>query len=106
MTSCTTNSLQSQVTGFIFEDFFVVILFRVDVFNALGSKVPIGVVPQENSIFGNVIETYNFLKVPDAAFIRGEITLKVEHSLLTRKGVQLQNIRRVLSHEQVCLLRL
>jgi len=71
-----------------------------DVFKALCLKVPIGVVPRENSIFGSVIETYDLLKVPDAAFIRGEITLKVEHCLLVRKGVQQNNIRRVLSHEQ------
>ena len=76
----------------------------VGVFNALCSEVPIGVVPQENSIFGSVIETYDLLKVPDAAFIRGEITLKVEHCLLVRKGVQYSNIKRILSHEQVCLL--
>ena len=75
----------------------------VDVFKALSLKVPIGVVPQENSIFGGVIETYDLLKIPDAAFIRGEITLKVEHCLLARKGVQHNDIQRVLSHEQVCL---
>jgi len=71
-----------------------------DIFQALCLKVPIGVVPRENSIFGTVVETYDLLKVPDAAFIRGEITLKVEHCLLVRKGVQLNNIRRILSHEQ------
>ena len=75
----------------------------VDVFKALSLKVPIGVVPQENSIFGSVIETYDLLKIPDAAFIRGEITLKVDHCLLARKGVQHNDIRRILSHEQVCL---
>lgn len=78
-------------------------LLLVDVFSALCLKVPIGVVPRENSIFGSVIETYDLLKVPDAAFIRGEITLKVEHCLLVRKGVQQNNIKRILSHEQVCL---
>ena len=80
------------------------LLILVDVFKALCLKVPIGVVPQENSIFGGVIETYDLLKVPDAAFIRGEITLKVEHCLVARKGVQHNDIRRVLSHEQVCFL--
>ena len=76
----------------------------VDVFKALSLEVPLGVVPQENSIFGGVIETYDFIKIPGASFIRGEIILKVEHCLLARKGVQHNDIRRVLSHEQVCLL--
>jgi prephenate dehydratase len=84
---------------------WLLLLIFVDVFKALCLKVPIGVVPQENSIFGGVIETYDLLKVPDAAFIRGEITLKVEHCLLARKGVQHNDIRSVMSHEQVCLLR-
>ncbi|KDR85090.1 hypothetical protein GALMADRAFT_233707 [Galerina marginata CBS 339.88] len=71
-----------------------------DVFRALSPEVPLGVVPQENSIFGIVIETYDILRSPTANFIRGEITLKVEHCLLVRKGVKLNQIQRVMSHEQ------
>ena len=98
------NRLQYQVSGlFFWRNFLWLLSILVDVFKALSLKVPIGVVPQENSIFGSVIETYDLLKIPDAAFIRGEITLKVEHCLLARKGVQHNGIRRVLSHEQVCL---
>lgn len=86
--------------------FLVVTATLLGVFNALSLKVPIGVVPQENSIFGSVIETYDLLKIPDAAFIKGEITLKVEHCLLARKGVQHDDIKRILSHDQVCLIHL
>ncbi|KAF8168006.1 Prephenate dehydratase-domain-containing protein [Crassisporium funariophilum] len=71
-----------------------------DVFDALSPKTPLGVVPQENSIFGTVIETYDFLRGSDAAFIRGEITIRVEHCLLTKKGVELAQVKRIMSHEQ------
>jgi prephenate dehydratase len=78
--------------------------FRFEgVFNSLSPVLPLGVVPQENSIFGNVVETYDVLREADSSnFIRGEITLKVEHCLLVRKGVKLHHIQKVMSHEQVC----
>lgn len=75
-----------------------------DVFDAVSSEIPLGLIPQENSIHGSVIETYNVLRLPEAGetkFVRGEITLAVSHCLIVRQGVQLENIRRVLSHEQV-----
>ncbi|CAA7266536.1 unnamed protein product [Cyclocybe aegerita] len=71
-----------------------------DVFMTLSSQVPLAVVPQENSIFGNVVETYDLLRAADPTFIRGEITLKVVHCLLVRKGVKLHQIKRIMSHEQ------
>ncbi|KAJ3514373.1 hypothetical protein NLJ89_g2412 [Agrocybe chaxingu] len=68
--------------------------------NEILSQVPLAVVPQENSIFGNVIETYDLLRTADPTFICGEITLKVKHCLLVRKGVKLHQIKRIMSHEQ------
>lgn len=59
-------------------------------------------VPQENSIFGNVVETYDLLRNDSSNFIQGEITLKIEHCLVTKKGVKLHHIQKVMSHEQVC----
>ena len=67
-------------------------------------ECPLGLIPQENSIHGIVIEAYDFLRGPDAGkdvFVRGEVTIGIQHCLITRKGVALQDVRRVLSHEQV-----
>jgi len=70
---------------------------------ALSPKIPFAVVPKENSIFGIVVETYDLQRSKDfgsKVFIRDEITLQVQHCLLVRKGVCLEDITRVLSHEQ------
>ena len=64
-------------------------------------------VPQENSTFGSVIETCNALRGFHPGFVRGEVLLKIDHCLLVRKGVKLDEIRKVMSHEQVrCILYL
>lgn len=64
----------------------------------------IGVVPQENTIYGNVIETYDCLRHLKCGFVKGEITLQIQHCLLVLKGVKLEDVDTVLSHEQVRLL--
>ena len=67
-------------------------------------ECPIGLIPQENSIHGIVIEAYDILRASDAGrdvFVRGEVTIGIQHCLITRKGVALGDVRRVLSHEQV-----
>lgn len=63
-----------------------------------------GLIPQENSIYGIVVEVYDIIRLPDfgrKAFVRGEVTINIQHCLITRKGVALDDVRRVLSHEQV-----
>lgn len=76
-------------------------LSPADVFLSLSYAVPFGVVPQENSIFGSVTETYDVLRKPDTGVVCGEVTLAVQHCLLVRRGVKLEDIEQVLSHEQV-----
>ncbi|KAJ8521445.1 hypothetical protein ONZ45_g1856 [Pleurotus djamor] len=74
-----------------------------DVFDALSLDVPFGVVPQENTTFGPVVETYDQLRrtiVGKDLFVIGEVTLSVQHCLLSRKGLDINDIVEVLSHEQ------
>lgn len=80
-----------------------------DVQHTLSAAVPFGIIPQENSITGSVVETYNVLRGPvvgQETFVRGATVFAVKHSLVARRGVKLENIERVLSHEQVRSCRL
>lgn len=80
-------------------------LLRPDVYESVRSgECPIGLIPQENSIHGIVIEAYDILRGPDVGrevFVRGEVTISIQHCLITRKGVALEDVKRILSHEQV-----
>jgi len=63
-----------------------------------------GLIPQENSTHGIVIEAYDIMRAPDVGrdvFVRGEVTIGIQHCLITRKGVTLKDVKRILSHEQV-----
>jgi len=71
-----------------------------DTINSLSDTIPIAVVPQENSIFGSVIETYDNFRRSECGFVQGEVLLKVKHCIVVKKGVTLGEIRRVMSHEQ------
>jgi prephenate dehydratase len=62
-------------------------------------------IPLENSLHGSVIETLDLLKVDRplerAVSITSEFTIGIEHCLIVCRGVQMEDITRVLSHEQV-----
>ncbi|KAF7295123.1 Prephenate dehydratase domain-containing protein [Mycena indigotica] len=71
------------------------------VFEAVASRtVNFGVVPQENSFFGSVIETYDAFRDEQPGFVLDEIILPVQHCLLAPQGVKPSDIRRIQSHEQ------
>ncbi|KAH9858192.1 PDT-domain-containing protein [Lenzites betulinus] len=74
-----------------------------DVFRAVSPDIPFAVIPQENSVYGTVIDTYDALRSPTAGksvFVRGELTLAVKHCLVVRKGIEPEKIQRIISHEQ------
>ncbi|KAH9984662.1 Prephenate dehydratase-domain-containing protein [Russula compacta] len=74
-----------------------------DVFHSVGPSVHLGLLPQENSIFGIVTETYDLLRstdVGESKWIRGAVTLSIQHCLVVRRGKTVRDIKRVLSHEQ------
>jgi 3-deoxy-7-phosphoheptulonate synthase len=73
-----------------------------DVFEAVqNGKAPLGIVPIENSTTGSIHENYEHLLHHDVHIV-GEMTLRVEHSLVGHPGTtSLQDIKRVYSHTQV-----
>ncbi|KAI0080087.1 PDT-domain-containing protein [Panus rudis PR-1116 ss-1] len=74
-----------------------------EVFHSVGPDITYGVIPQENSIFGPVVETYDCLRLQTAGydkFVRGEITVAVQHCLVARAGTKEEDIKTIVSHEQ------
>ena len=64
------------------------------------AKVDEAVVPIENSLGGTVIEVVDYLISSSTAHIKGEILLPIDHCLITRPGVQLGDIRVVMSKQE------
>lgn len=58
-----------------------------------------GILPIENSSAGSVTAVYNLMKKHNFYIVRS-IKLKVEHSLLAKKGTDIKNIKEIVSHEQ------
>ncbi|KAG1867956.1 Prephenate dehydratase-domain-containing protein [Suillus subalutaceus] len=60
------------------------------VIESLSSELPFGIIPQENSTNGSVIETYNLLR---SEFVGRD-------SFVVRQNVKIEDIEHVFSHEQ------
>ncbi len=58
-----------------------------------------GILPIENSLHGSVTSVYDLMKQYDF-YIVGSIKVKINNTLLAKKGVDLKNIKTVYSHEQ------
>ncbi len=58
-----------------------------------------GVFPIENSSTGSIIQVYDLL-LKYGHFIVGEQTVKIDHCLMGKKGVQISDIEKIYSHEQ------
>jgi prephenate dehydratase len=70
----------------------------VEVFNQLESgKVPVAVIPIENSLAGSVTEHLDLLLARDV-FIQRDFHLRIIHNLIAMRGVKKSDIRRAFSH--------
>jgi prephenate dehydratase len=70
----------------------------VEVFGLLESgKVPLAVIPIENSLAGSVTEHLDLLLARDV-FIQREFYLRIIHNLIARRGVEKSDIRCAFSH--------
>lgn len=58
-----------------------------------------GVIPLENSTAGSVNKVYDLMMRHDFRIVRS-VRLKVDHNLLAKPGVKLEDIREIYSHEQ------
>ena len=70
------------------------------VFSAIESGLcQYGVLPLENSTAGSVNRIYDLMMAYNFSIVRS-VRLKVDHNLLARPGVKLEDVREVFSHEQ------
>jgi prephenate dehydratase len=70
----------------------------VEVFDQLESgKVPVAVIPIENSLAGSVTEHLDLLLARDV-FIQRDFHLRIIHNLIAMRGVKKSDIRRAFSH--------
>jgi prephenate dehydratase len=70
----------------------------VEVFDLIESgKVPIAVIPIENSLAGSVTEHLDLLLARDV-FIQRDFHLRIVHNLIAPRGVKKSDLRRVFSH--------
>jgi prephenate dehydratase len=70
----------------------------LEVFDLIDSgKVPIAIIPIENSLAGSVTEHLDLLLARDV-FIQRDFHLRIIHNLIAARGVRKADLRRVFSH--------
>ena len=70
------------------------------VFNAVEKGLcKYGVLPIENSIAGSVNAVYDLMREHNFHIVKS-IKLRIQHSVLAKKGVKLEDIKEIISHEQ------
>ena len=71
-----------------------------NVFSAVESGLcDYGIVPLENSSAGSVNQTYDLLAKHDFFIVRS-LKMQINHVLVSKKGVRLENVKEIFSHEQ------
>ncbi len=71
-----------------------------DVFEAVEcQQAELGIVPVENTLEGSIYQTFDLL-LESPLKVRGEVILRVIHSLIVNPGVQLSDVKTVYSHPQ------
>lgn len=71
-----------------------------EVFNAVeNGDAEFGVLPFANSTTGSVVQTYSLMRIHNFK-ICAQTKVKVDHCLAVKKGVKLEDIKSIYSHEQ------
>ena len=72
-----------------------------DVISAVGDGIiDEGIVPLENSIEGTVTSTVDTLIFDAELYINSELILSVNQNLMVKKGVCLNDVKKIISHPQ------
>ncbi len=64
--------------------------------------VDTGIIPLENSYAGRVAEIHNLFPSM-SCYITGEYILPVRHSLLANRNVKIEDVKKIISHEQALM---
>lgn len=67
--------------------------------NVIKEIADFGVIPVENTLYGNVFENYDLL-LQHKVFVIGELNLQINHCLITSSLFNLNEIKKIYSHPQ------